>query len=435
MTPIDRFERQLPMALTDLAVPQTPDYLTDILGQTARTRQRPAWASIERWLPMELVSKRATVARMPWRQLGVLALIALLLAAALAVFVGSQQRRLPPPFGRAANGSILYTMDGDIYAADPRTGASRAIVTGPERDEEPVYSRDGTRLLFGRTSSATPQRLLFVANADGSGIVQVTPEPLPGISSWSFSPDGRSIVAFASGDQGPIIVVIPSDGKTAPKAFPVFASSADGGDGPPMYRPDGSEIMFIGKDPGQLVRGVYALNATTGTVRTLVAPSTTNLDIHGASWSPDGKYVAYGVSNQGPEAVAPKTHVVGVDGSGDVVVDTEPVHVADFGFDWANDSTRLIITRWYTADGSNSRDAIVPIDRSSAGVEIACPPGAQGDDCTASWTFSPDDSMLLGSLGRGDGTTAQFLGDPQTGQIRAAPWSGSGQPIWQRLAP
>lgn len=59
MTPIDRFERQLPAALTDLADPRTPDYVTDILGLTARTRQRPAWASIERWLPMQtLVSPR-----------------------------------------------------------------------------------------------------------------------------------------------------------------------------------------------------------------------------------------------------------------------------------------------------------------------------------------------------------------------------------------
>ena len=52
MTPIDRFERQLPTALTDLADPRTPDYLVDILGQTARTRQRPAWANPGRWNPM-----------------------------------------------------------------------------------------------------------------------------------------------------------------------------------------------------------------------------------------------------------------------------------------------------------------------------------------------------------------------------------------------
>lgn len=49
MTPIDRLERQLPAAFADLADERTPDYFVDILGQTARTRQRPAWATPGRW--------------------------------------------------------------------------------------------------------------------------------------------------------------------------------------------------------------------------------------------------------------------------------------------------------------------------------------------------------------------------------------------------
>ena len=76
MTPIDRFERQLPASLAELGEMQPPDYLTDVLGQTARTRQRPAWASLERWLPMSAsLSPRLAVA----------AVLALL----LAVLVGS----------------------------------------------------------------------------------------------------------------------------------------------------------------------------------------------------------------------------------------------------------------------------------------------------------------------------------------------------------
>ena len=51
-TPIDPFERRLPRAFTDLAEARTPEYLIDILGQTARTRQRPAWAIPGRWNPM-----------------------------------------------------------------------------------------------------------------------------------------------------------------------------------------------------------------------------------------------------------------------------------------------------------------------------------------------------------------------------------------------
>jgi hypothetical protein len=58
----------------------------------------------------------------------------------------------------------------------------------------------------------------------------------------------------------------------------------------------------------------------------------------------------------------------------------------------------------------------------------------QGDDCLAEWTFSPDDSVLLGSVERSDGTTAQFTADPRTGEVRAAPWTGEGHPSWQRVA-
>ena len=110
MTTIDRFEHELPAALSDVAGIGRPDYLTDILGRTAHTRQRPAWASLERWLPMDLATPRAATARIPWRALGVLALIAILMAAAIALYAGSQ-RHVPPPFGPAVNGLIPYVRE------------------------------------------------------------------------------------------------------------------------------------------------------------------------------------------------------------------------------------------------------------------------------------------------------------------------------------
>lgn len=61
-TPIDPFERRLPRAFTDLAEARTPDYLIDILGQTARTRQRPAWAIPGRWNPMLNLTHRPAFA-------------------------------------------------------------------------------------------------------------------------------------------------------------------------------------------------------------------------------------------------------------------------------------------------------------------------------------------------------------------------------------
>jgi hypothetical protein len=112
-------ERTLPGLFVELAQARTPDYLEAAIERASARSQRPAWTFPERWLPMELVTTREPPTRMPWRQIGVLALIAMLLVAALAVYVGSHQQRLPSPFGIAANGIIAYVRDGKLVTQKP----------------------------------------------------------------------------------------------------------------------------------------------------------------------------------------------------------------------------------------------------------------------------------------------------------------------------
>jgi hypothetical protein len=108
MTSPRRFEQDLPALLDDLYVIGTPDYRDDLVRQTAAMRQRPAWTLPERWLPMDLATRRMPFASVPFRALIVLALIIILAAAALLLSVGSQHP-LPPPFGPARNGPLAYT--------------------------------------------------------------------------------------------------------------------------------------------------------------------------------------------------------------------------------------------------------------------------------------------------------------------------------------
>jgi len=118
MTSPRRFDEDLPALLAELYLAGTPDYRDDLVRQFAGVRQRPAWAFPGRWLPMELTTARVPTARLPMRQLGVLALIAILLAAALAVYVGTHQQKLPPPFGVARNGAFrAYSHGSSIVAA------------------------------------------------------------------------------------------------------------------------------------------------------------------------------------------------------------------------------------------------------------------------------------------------------------------------------
>src|SRR5258705_6839722 len=54
---------RLTAALDEVSNPGRPDYLPDIVAQAGRTRQRPAWTFLERWLPMDIAVRRQGVPR------------------------------------------------------------------------------------------------------------------------------------------------------------------------------------------------------------------------------------------------------------------------------------------------------------------------------------------------------------------------------------
>jgi len=87
MTLNDGFDRTVSEWLDEQAGRGAPGYLDEVLVRTTRIRQRPAWSSLERWLPVA-ITFRARLAPMP-RPLWFLALLAALaLAAALLVLAG-----------------------------------------------------------------------------------------------------------------------------------------------------------------------------------------------------------------------------------------------------------------------------------------------------------------------------------------------------------
>ena len=170
MTSFDRIERNLPELMADLTAARVPDYFDDILQETARTRQRPAWSSLERWLPMDVALSPLSNRVRPLAGLLVLALVGLLVAASLAVYVGSNLHRLPAPFGPAGNGLMYYAnAAGEIVSVDPAIGTPTTVLKGPDRYEYPPNpSRDGQSILFDHTVGPTSQ--IFVAGADGANV-------------------------------------------------------------------------------------------------------------------------------------------------------------------------------------------------------------------------------------------------------------------------
>ena len=427
MMPIGRLERHLPQVLEELAEPQMPDYFADLMWTTAHSSQRPAWSMLERWIPVNEIALRPVLAqRLPWRPVFVLGLVMLTILAGLVFAAGAY--RLPPAFGPAGNGLIVHSEDGDIYTFDPRTGASNAIVTGPDADVDPSFSSDGTKILFERLLSGDPsQGLLYVANVDGSRLQKVSPDALTDLNGVDLSPDGQHIAMVASLNEIPSLFTVPSDGG---QIRPIRTGQTIWG---ASFRPTGPADILFGGSEGYdgSYSGLYLIAADGSNLRTLVAPRI-DADLFGdPRWSPDGSQIAYG--RREPSKPAIRLHVMSADGTDDHVVGQLDGAWAEGWPRWSPDGTKLLVER----RGGDAWDwerawqpAVISLDGAPA-VPIAFE--------ATSWVemdWSPDGKSILATPTDADGKALpQLLWDPLTGESTTAPWPPTSPPSWQRIAP
>jgi Tol biopolymer transport system component len=431
MTTPRRFEQDLPALLADLYLAGTPDYRDDIVRRTARVRQRPAWTFPERWLPVDLTTQAAPAARMPWRQLGILALIGILIALMAVAYVGTQQQRLPAPFGPAANGLIPFSRDGDLYLGDPVSGSSQLLLGGPERDWGASHSADGTWIAFIRDNGPVMMDV-YVMRPDSTDIHRVTPESISD-SSWAqWAPDSRHIAVIrpvASGEGAScadpcdvselVLFDIAGSGPVEPVA------TAEGMDFVQFRPPDASELMYRALVDGKW--GLFAMDPDGTNVRTLVEPTVPaemDRSFSGATYSADGDRIFY---EHGDENGCCRLWVMNADG-------TDPHEFLPLGPAWdgqasvSPDGTR--VAYWHNLDDGPSH-GITVVRADGTGPVIETGPELSG---TAHWIWSPDSSRIL--MFPTDGSSASaYLLDPDGGPYTTVPWESDGDLDWQRLAP
>ena len=259
-----------------------PDYLDEVLSRTTRTRQRPAWSSLERWLPMQKTfsGRLAPIPRLVWFA-ALIAMLALVAAALLAAGVG--QRRLPH-FGSAANGQIAFIDGGNLRVAAADGSNPRTMAPLPDGAEALTFAPDGTRLAY-RTTGSVPS--IVVANSDGSNpIVVATGTSIRTGDPLAWSPDSRRLAftnMLVAGTIGTIDVV-EADGSHRTQV--IQGASAERLDRyAPAWSPDGLWISFLSTEPN----GYVALNVIhpDGQGAQRLPTSPINSDINDMSWSPD----------------------------------------------------------------------------------------------------------------------------------------------------
>jgi len=431
MSTTPRLDSDVYGALEDLYLAGMPDYRDDLVRRIATTRQRPVWMFPERWLPVDITTERAPVARVPWRAVGLMAMLALILAASLAVYVGSQQQQapLPAPFGLAENGVVAVVQDGDIVAVDQVTGEVTPLVTGPEDDSVPAFSPDGTKIAFQRTDGNKTQ--LMVADADGSNLRAAMPEPLTFLPWWSFSPDGQNLLVAGLIDSRMQIFAQPIDAGARTVFDVPLPADTDRVEAPSYRPPDGREILVMAAPNSTGARGVFAFDPATSELREIVAPPTDGTDLFGASWSTTGDQIIYGSYTPNASDPSPQGWVVAANGGEPHLINQASGRAPELPGAVSNDGSRMIVDPW--DDDPVTGPAIVLMAGDGPRVEIQCG-GPATPVCPDSWIWAPDDSSLIGHKEEAGAADSYLIADPATGAVTEATILGKGAPTWQRLA-
>ena len=423
MTLNDGFERTVSDWLDEQAGHGMPGYLDEALARTIRTRQRPAWSSLERWLPVDIATHSLVSTRAAFiRTLALLAVLAVLIATIVALAVGSPHR-LPAPFGLARNGALLASGDGDIFSIDPRTGTATPLIKDSNSDFGPAFSRNGANFLFLRLGDGGLE--IVVANADGTGVHEITPA-VEGLDQVDWSPDSTRI-AFLSGSDGRhVINIVNTDGtglKTLAAGRPANQIN--------WLPPDGREILFRGEhlQDSDAPSGIFSIRPDgTGLRQISTRPARDSNDYQDLAVSPDGTLVAYR-----DVALEERFRVRLLDlRTGRDRVLWEPADaVGSGGPVFSPDGRSILYLRWY-AD-SSTQLVLAPLDGSETDIALGPhgPLGADGPTING-YFFTPDGTAVIADY---DSEKVERLlpvdGSPASVLIRG----DLAFAVYQRLAP
>ena len=190
---------------------------------------------------------------------------------------------------------LLYFDEGKLYLIDPSGGGPQPVDTGCAApclgDSQVAFSSDGASLAFIRESEdpSAHTYLATVATMDlASGrVVELRSTGSDASAAPGWSPDGTQIVYFRAGEKdggGPnpprldAIWLVDADGNGLRQLSPTTLAAAY-----PKWSPDGARILFESIDGEQ--QDIYTIRPDGTDVRRL----TTDGVSVSATWTPDGR--------------------------------------------------------------------------------------------------------------------------------------------------
>jgi Tol biopolymer transport system component len=375
---------------------------------------------------VRLSDETASALRLAW----LLVLLGLLVALAVgAAVVGS---RPPSSLQPVVNGKLVFAAgetyqagvavaENDIWVVDPDGTNLARLTDSPEREWGPVWSPNGRRIAFARElrpggpapEPATPQERergtpsveeIFIMNADGSGLRQLTHLNLSVLFSLAWSPDGTQLAFRHEGG----LSVINDDGTGAKLVF------------------DKPDIELLRWSPdGQLILANTFGDANTSALFVVDLRGVSRVLTDGpgfesaGEWSADGRRVLFW-SDPGPAPhPSPRVEVIDADGANRLVLAENAVWPH-----WSPDGRRILFTST-AGDPSGDQNSVSIMDADGTNLRtVAAAFLARG--------WSPDGALILFSGRDGATYTAHPDGSNVTKLLDQA-ITGSAGYSWQAM--
>ena len=197
--------------------------------------------------------------------------------------------RVPVEVGRPIDvatlmGRIVLSTEDDIYVVNADGTGLVQITRRPGPEFDPAWSPDGHRIVYRDSRRGINQNdEIFVMNADGTGSRNLTKDPG---NDWGpdWSPDGRTIVFNSDRDGLPMggFLVHPDGSKLHRIATDAYVEY-------PAWSPDAKRIAFMGGDSAAEY-DIWIVDVDgTDLVQVTDSPGPDGWP----AWSPDGTQIAF----------------------------------------------------------------------------------------------------------------------------------------------